>query len=185
MKKIIFITAFTLFFSFYYSQITFVKGYLVTLNNDTLRGEVKINPKKQFDTYNKVFFKDEAGLQKNYKPDKVKGYGFEGKHYVTSKYGDEILFYKVLSEGTIMLYEIMYEEMNMGNISYKSEYFIAVKSEKDFKRIKQNKFKKQLLDLMKDNPDIIQNAEDDKHFEIEKITELVNQYNNWAKSNNG
>jgi len=34
---------------------------------------------------------------------------------------------------------------------------------------------------MKDNPDIAA-GDEEKKFEIEKVLELVNQYNDWAKS---
>ncbi len=38
------------------SQIAFVKGYIVNEKGDTVKGEVKINPKKEQDNYSKVFF---------------------------------------------------------------------------------------------------------------------------------
>jgi hypothetical protein len=141
-----------------------------------------MNPKKEFDLYNRVFFKDETGVQKNYKPDKVKGYGFENKHFVASKYEGDIMFYKVLSKGKIMLYEMMYEVQQMNEISYKSDYFIALNNASEYEKLKQNKYKKQLGEWMKDNQEIIQNADDEKKFEIEKAVELVNQYNDWSKS---
>ena len=54
------------------AQIAFVKGYIINEKGDTVKGEVKINPKKEQDNYSKVFFKDESGTQKNYKANKVK-----------------------------------------------------------------------------------------------------------------
>lgn len=169
-------------FNFAFSQVTFVKGYLIDMDGDTLRGEIKMNPKKDFDLYNKVFFKDESGVQKNYKPDKVKGYGFDNKHFFAAKYEGDIMFYKVLALGKVSLYEMMYETMIMNEISYKSEYFIARKEDTEYTRLKQIKYKKQLAEFMKDNPDILASADDDKKFEIEKVIELVNQYNDWAKA---
>ncbi|MGZ3885541.1 MAG: hypothetical protein ACXVPD_15945, partial [Bacteroidia bacterium] len=148
---------------------------------DTLNGEVKINPKKEFDIYNKVVFKDASGVQKNYKPEKVKGYGFEGKHFIASAYMDDYSFYRVLSYGQILLLEVMYESMKMNEISYKSEYYIAKNTDKDYSKLKESKVKKQLTEFMKDNTDIVDNLGDDK-FEIEKVTDVVNQYNNWARS---
>ena len=182
MKKLYFIAALLFFISTGFSQVTFVKGYLVPLTGDTLRGEVKINPKKEFDTYNKVFFKDASGVQKNYKADKVKAYGFDNKHFFAGDYEGEPMFYKILSSGTINLLEMMYETMQMNEISYKSDYYITKKGDKEFTKVKPGKFKKQLTELMKDNADVLQNMEDDKKFEIEKVTEVVNQYNDWAKS---
>lgn len=182
MKKKALLILFSFFIYCNYAQITFAKGYLVELDGDTLKGEVKMNPKKDFDLFNKVFFKDESGVQKNYKPDKVKAYGFDGKHFVASLYEKEMMFYKVLSRGTVQLYEMMYETQIMNEISYKSEYFLSRKDDKEFTRLKPVKYKKQISEFLKDNPDIVQNTDDDKKFEIEKVVELINQYNDWAKS---
>ena len=154
---------------------------MINMTGDTVKGEIKMNPKKEFDNYSKVFFKDASGVQKNYKPDKVKGYGFDNKHFVASKYEGEPSFYKILSHGHIMLFEMMYETQQMNEISQKTEYYLAKKEDTEYSKLKEGKFKKQLGELMKDNPDILANAED-KKFEIEKVVELVNQYNDWAKT---
>lgn len=167
--------------NFSFAQITFVKGYMINDKGDTLKGEIKMNPKKEFDQYNKVFFKDESGVQKNYKPDKVKGYGFDNKHFIAAKYEGDMLFYKILCNGKLMLYEMMYEVMQMNEISYKSDYYVSNPGDNEFTKLKQNKYKKQLAELMKDNPDIAA-GDEEKKFEIEKVLELVNQYNDWAKS---
>lgn len=155
---------------------------MITIAGDTLKGEVKMNPKKEFDNYSKVFFKDASGVQKNYKPDKVKGYGFDNKHFITSKYDGEAVFFKVLSKGHIMLFEMMYEMQIMNEISQKTEYYLAKKEDTEYAKLKENKYKKQLTELMKDNPEILANADEGKKFEIEKVVELVNQYNDWAKT---
>lgn len=182
MKKSILTTALLLTFSLAFSQITFVKGYMINMTGDTLKGEIKMNPKKEFDNYNKVFFKDPSGVQKNYKPGKIKGYGFENKHFIASTLDGEPTFYKVLSQGPIMLYEVMFEIQQMNEIALKNEYYFSKKEETEYSRLKENKFKKQLGELMKDNPDILENANDDKKFEIEKVVEIVDQYNDWAKT---
>lgn len=183
MKKTALLISFIILYSHSYSQVTFAKGYLVELDGDTLKGEVKMNPKKDFDLFNKVFFKDASGVQKNYKPDKVKAYGFDGKHFIASLYEKEMMFYKVLCNGTVRLYEMMCETQIMNEISYKSEYFLSRKDDKEFTRLKPVKYKKQLSEFLKDNPDIVQDTEDDKKFEIEKIADLITRYNNAANSN--
>jgi hypothetical protein len=180
MKRTCLIAAFSLIFSGAFAQITFVKGYVIQASGDTMKGEIKINPKKEFDCYYKVFFRDPSGVQKNYKPEKVKGYGFNGKDFLTSKYEGEPAFYKVLTRGHIMLFEIMYETMQMNEISYKNEYYVAKKEDKEYERLKTNKLKKQLGEMMKDNPDMVENI--DEKFEIEKVVDVVNQYNTWSRS---
>jgi len=182
MKKTVLTSTMILSFTIAFSQINFVKGYMINMSGDTLKGEIKTNPKKEFDSYNKVFFKDASGVQKNYKPDKVKGYGFDNNHFIASKYEGEPMFYKVLSKGPIMLFEMMYEMQQMNDIIYKTEYYVAKKDDSEYSKLKESKYKKQLGELMKDNPDILATADDDKKFEIEKVVELVNQYNTWAQS---
>lgn len=182
MKKTVLTSALFLSFCVTFSQITFVKGYMINLTGDTVKGEIKMNPKKELDNYAKVFFKDPSGIQKNYKPDKIKGYGFDNKHFITSKYDGEPTFFKVLSRGHIMLFEMMYEMQLMNEISQKTEYYLAKKEDTEYEKLKENKYKKQLTELMKDNPEILANADEGKKFEIEKVVEIVNQYNDWAKS---
>lgn len=182
MKKSVLTLALLFTFSIAFSQITFVKGYMINMTGDTLKGEIKMNPKKEFDNYTKVFFKDPSGVQKNYKPDKIKGYGFENKHFIASKLDGEPTFYKVLSQGHIMLYEVKFETLQMNEIAVKNEYYFSKKEDAEYTRIKENKFKKQFGEVMKDNPDILANAGEDKKFEIEKVVEIVNQYNDWAKT---
>ena len=80
-----------------------------------------------------------------------------------------------------MLFEMMYETQQMNEISQKTEYYLAKKEDTEYSKLKEGKFKKQLGELMKDNPEILANTED-KKFEIEKVVELVNQYNDWAKT---
>ena len=184
MKKLYFIASLFLSCNFLISQVTFVKGYMLNPNGDTVKGEVRINPKRLSENFTKLYFKDNNGVQKNHKPDKVKGYGYEGKNFIASKFGDEICCFKVLSSGKVMLYEMVFEEYNVSTTYFKSEFYFSQGGDKEFTRLKQGKFKKQLSDVMKDNTEFIQNAtEDEKKFEIEKVTEIVNQYNSWAKSN--
>ena len=155
---------------------------MINMTGDTLKGEVKMNPKKEFDNFTKVNFKDASGVQKNYKPDKVKGYGFDNKHFIASKLDGEPTFYKVLSKGSLMLFEVMIEVQQMNEISTKTEYYFAKANENEYTKLKENKFKKQFGEVMKDNPDILANADEGKKFEIEKIVQIVNQYNDWAKT---
>src|ERR1041385_6306165 len=84
-----------------FAQFTFVKGYIVNEKGDTLRGEVKTNPKKEHESYQRVTFKDASGAQKNYKPAKIKGYGFENNHFISFGKDDEATFYRVLVSGPI------------------------------------------------------------------------------------
>lgn len=168
------------FFSFSVtSQIAFVKGYIVNEKGDTIKGEVKINPKKEQDNYSKVFFKEESGTQKNYKANKVKAYGFDNQNYVAMDYDGELKFYRVLASGSINFYKMMFEITNMNATSYDGEYFISHGENKKLISVKEGKFKKQMTELMKDNTEFISAFEDEKTFNFEKAAEVIKQYNAW------
>ena len=165
------------------AQVTFVKGYMLTLTGDSVKGEVKINPKRLYETFYGLFFKPDNGAPKNYKPDKVKGYGYEGKDFLAAKWSDEMCFYKVLANGNVMLYEMLYEDVKVNTAYYRSDYYFAKAGGKEFTKIKTGKFKKQLAEIMKDNTSFIDGAsEDEKNFDIEKLTQIVKQYNAWSKT---
>src|SRR3954467_4216646 len=83
------------------SQSVFVKGYMLNEKGDTLWGEVKTNPKKEHEVYNKFTFKDAMGAQKNCKPNKVKAYGFSGQHFVSMDSDGEPKYFQALARGEI------------------------------------------------------------------------------------
>jgi hypothetical protein len=179
MKHYTFILVISLGIGSATAQTTFVKGYIVNEKGDTLRGEAKINPKKEIDSYNKIFFKDGSGVQKNYKPTKLLAYGYEGQHFVSMDCEGEKKFYKVLATGEINFYKLGYEAMRMNEIIFQEEYYISRPDNKDLVLVKEGKFKKQMTDWMKDNPEFLNSYGDDKKFDPEKATEIINQYNSW------
>ncbi len=160
------------------AQVTFVKGYLVNEKGDTLRGEVKINPKKEQDNYNKVFFKDESGTQKNYKPNKVKAYGFDNQHFIAMEYEGEQKFYRALIRGEISLYKMMFEVVNMNAVSWDGEYYLSRKDDKKMITVKEAKFKKQLQEMMSGAAGFANEYEGDKKLNEEKAVEVIGKYNN-------
>lgn len=160
-------------------KIVFLPGYIVNEKGDTLKGEVKYNPKKEQDCYSKVFFKDQAGTQKNYKPKKVKAYGFDGKHFMAMEFENELKYYRVLTTGSINFYKIMYEMISMNQPVIGAVYYISHKDDSKLKEVKEGKFKKQMTEWMKDNTEFLNNYEDEKEFNVESATEVIRQYNAW------
>ncbi|MDZ4664916.1 MAG: hypothetical protein SGJ15_08580 [Bacteroidota bacterium] len=184
-----FLAAFT--FSGTKAQITFTKGYLVNEKGDTLRGEVKMNPKKEQDYYARVTFKDASGTQKNYKPSKVKAYGFDNEHFVSIVNNDEGLFYKRLTNGPIVLYKGAFEVVVMNKATWEFEYFLLKEGDNlaggkagKLTDVKGGKFKKQLQEWMKDGQEHAESYNDsDKKLNVESAIEVINKYNNWKKNN--
>ncbi len=165
------------------SQITFVKGYMINEKGDSLKGELKINPKKEQDNHNKVFFKDASGVQKNYKPNKVKAYGFDNNHYISITHDDETKFYKRICDGNILFYKVAFEVTNMNETSFDYDYFLFRTGDKKLTTAKQNKFKKQLQEWMVGQPEIAGDFQDEKIFNVQSATDVINKYNEWKKNN--
>jgi len=165
-----------------HAQISFVPGYLINGKGDTLRGELKINPKKEYVNHDKAFFKDPSGVQKNYKPEKVKGYGFADNHYVSFTEDDEARFYKRLANGSIVLYKCSFEVINKNEVSYDYEYFLYKEGDKKLTPVKENKFKKQLQEWM-NGSELANDYQEDKKFNVESAIDVVNKYNDWKKNN--
>lgn len=157
----------------------YFKGYVVNEKGDTIRGEVKYNPKKEQDCFSKVIFRDETGAQKNYKPKKAKAYGFNGQHYVAMEFEGEPKYYRVLVSGDINMYEMMYEMISMNQPVVGSVYYVSHKDDKHLKEIKESKFKKQMTDYMKDHPEVLDGYEDGKEFNAESAIAVIRQYNAW------
>lgn len=160
-------------------QPTFVKAYVVTDKGDTIRGEAKMNPKKPADLYDKVYFKDANGIQKNYKPGKTSAFGIGDDHFIAMTYDGEPKFYKVLARGPINFYSVAFESMNMNEPVLEQEYFLAAPDNKKLVIVKQGKFKKQLLEWMKDNQEIANGYEDEKKFDEAKAAAVIKEYNSW------
>jgi hypothetical protein len=148
------------------SQISFVKGYLLNEKGDTLKGEIKINPKKEHDNHNKVFFKDEQGIQKNYKPNKVKGYGYNNNHYASMDCDGELKFYKVIAKGEISMF---------------ADYFLMKEGDKKMTDVKPSKLKKQLQEMMSGAASYASEYKGEKDIDESSAAQVINAYNNRAK----
>lgn len=162
-----------------HSQNTFVKGYMINEKGDTLRGEVKLNPKKEIEQYTKLTFKEATGAQKNYKPAKVRGYGFEQNHFVVMEDSEhEIKFAKVLATGPIGFYKLGFEGLKMNTVVLEYEYYLVSSENNDKELVKETKYKRQLNEWMRDNVSFLE-ANADKKFDEQKVLEIINQYNAW------
>jgi len=166
-----------------HSQIVFVPGYMINDKGDTLKGELKINPKKEFDNFSKVFFKDANGVQKNWKPAKVKGYGFDNNHFVSIIENDEPLFYQRLTTGAIILYKSSFESVSMNQTIKEFAYFLFKDGDKKLTDVKETKFKKQIQEWMSGSAGFANEYEDEKKFNVEAAIVVINKYNEWKKTN--
>jgi hypothetical protein len=164
-----------------FAQAKYFPGYVVMLNGDTLKGEVKKNPKREFDSFTKAAYrKKEGGEIKTFNPTKIKEYCVEGVIFVSRNVDGEQVFVKRLSKGSVNLYESQIEVLQMNDIKVKSDYYMEKKSG-EFMKIKSGKFQKQVVEAMSDNEEIVK-ALEEKKYEYGNIVELFNAYNKSASN---
>lgn len=163
------------------AQAKYYPGYVILLNGDTLKGEIKKNPKREYDSFVKAQYRKKENVDmKTYNATKIKEYCVDGVTYVSRNVDGEQVFVKRLSKGTVNLYESQVEVMQMNEIRVKSDYYME-KGNGEFVKIKSGKFKKQVTDVMADNEEIVK-AVEDKKYEYENIVELFEAYNKETKN---
>jgi hypothetical protein len=165
-------------------QMVWKKGFVVLNNGDSIKGEIRLNPKKESDAYFKVMVKRSEEDKKNFNATKIKEYVFDSTRFISRQVEGEFSFVKVLASGSINLYEHLYEWQSGDQIVYRSEYFIEKANSKEMVKVKQGKFKKFVEENMADNTSLVKEVED-KKYDYEQITEVIQQYNNWAKTQKG
>jgi hypothetical protein len=168
----------------FFSQQTFVPGYIVQPAGDTLKGEVKVNEKKPLEPYAKVTFRDASGVQKILKPAKLPAYGMGEKHFIALQEGEEFNFYKVVARGHITLLEWKYEGLRMNKPVVETEYFLRIPGQKSLEPVKEKSFRKQLLALTTDHPEPANDYPDEKQFDPDAAAAAINAYNAWKTGAN-
>lgn len=182
MKKLITLCALIATGSFCaMAQATFTPGYVITTKGDTIKGEIKHNPKKQHDLFTKVTVKLAENQNKTLKADKVKMFAFGTSTFISTMIDGEPAFLKILSTGAITLYEWQYEWLNAKNeTEYKTEYYLQKDGEAEPTRIKSGRFRKQVAEMIGDNEELVKDLEE-KKYEYENLSEVVDHYNKWVK----
>ncbi|GIV26716.1 MAG: hypothetical protein KatS3mg027_0530 [Bacteroidia bacterium] len=178
MKKLMFFLICFFGLQLLIAQLNFYEGYIVNNDGDTLKGEVKANPKKELSLFAKVMFRDQQGFTKTYKPDKIKAFGYynpEKKkwHQFLSINDGESKFYKIAIQQPIVIYEYQFEDMQMGEFFTAKQYFI--KHNYEFVRLKSKKLKKQLAEYIQ-NEEILSEVEKMEEIDIDKLSALFEKH---------
>lgn len=178
MKKQVLLLVSVLSNYFLIAQLNFYQGYIISNEGDTLKGEIKVNPKKELPLFAKVMFRDQQGVSKTYKPDKVKGFAYyntEKKrwHQFISIIDDEPKFYKICIQHPVVIYEYQFEDMQMGEFFTSKQYFIKEKNE--FVRLKSKKIKKQLANYI-DKEEVLNELEKMDDIDIDKLYSLIEKH---------
>ena len=176
---VVVVAAVTAFNSRAIAQVKYFQGYVIMLNGDSLKGEIKMNMKREFENYTKASYRKKEGSEiKSFSPAKIKEYCVDGTTFVSRNVDGEQVFVKSISKGAINLYEAQIEVLQMNELKVKSDYYVE-KSGGEFVKVKSSKFKKQMTDVMSDNEDIVK-ALEEKKYDYENIVEVVKAYNKTA-----
>jgi hypothetical protein len=183
--KILLIPAFLFLLNTSYAQgIVWKKGYVVLTNGDTMRGEVRVNTKKEQEMRTRVTVRKSEDEKKSFNPIKAKEYVFEDTKYVSRMVDGENTFVKCISMGAINLYEHLYEWQSGNDIVYKPEFYLEKANSTEFVKVKSGKFKKIVEEYMADNTELVQEVRD-KKYDFDQFAEVVQQYNAWFKTQKG
>ena len=168
-----------------HAEMIWKSGYVILASGDSVKGEIKVNTKKELTLFQKVAFKH-GETMKTYKPEQVKEYGFEEKKFVSRKVEGEGMFLKVLSSGKVNLYEGQFEFYRGDQLIVESEYYIEKSGDSELHKAKPGKFKKTVADLMADNTELVTRVQgEDKKYEVGDMVSIVNEYNEWYEQQTG
>lgn len=169
-----------------HAELVYKTGYIVLLSGDSVKGDIRVNTKKELPLFSKVAVK-QGEATKTYKPEQVKEYGFESTHFVARKIDGEMQFVKVLSSGRVNLYEWQYELQRGAEVVVESEYYIEKNDgASEMQKAKSGKFKKIVAEVMADNSELVARVQsEDKKYEVAEMTQVCDEYNTWYTKQNG
>jgi len=184
IKNLLTIASIGITFFIAQAQSTLTSGYIITSTGDTLKGQVKFNPKNDLTLFDAVVFQTNQNDKKSYRPNKIKGFAYNENCFVSRKIEDNEVFVKRVSAGNVNLYEYKSEEFFMNKIRISIEYYIEKSGTAELIHIKESKFKKQLAEVMGDDQELLKDIHD-KKYEYDKIVDIFEQYNTKKEINKG
>jgi hypothetical protein len=187
MKKYLYLTLICVIGAFTSAKADLVwkSGYVILNSGDTVKGEIKYNTKKELPLFSKVTLKSADNVQKNYKPDQIKEYGFENMRFLTRTMDKELVFLKLVSAGQINLFEWQFEIYHGDQTLVEKEFYIEKVGgdAKEPEKLKGNRFRKTVAELMADNVELVTRVENDgKKYEIAEMQSVIEEYNEWYAS---
>lgn len=170
-----------------HAELQWKTGYVILSSGDSIKGDIRVNTKKELPLFQKVALK-QGETSKTYKPEQVKEFGFEGNRFLSRKVDGEQQFLKVISYGHVILYELQFELQRGDQVVVDKDYYTELNdgSGNGPQKLKLNKFKKSVAELMSDNSDLVARVQnDDKKYEISDVQSVIEEYNSWYEQQNG
>jgi hypothetical protein len=174
-------------FASLHAALVYKAGYVLLTTGDSVKGDIRVNTTKELTMFQKVAVKI-GDATKTYKPEQVKEYSYETTKFVARKVDGEMQFLKVISSGRINLYELQFEVQRGNDLVVDSDYYIEKNdgSNAEPQKVKANKFKKTVAEMMSDNTELVSRVQgDDKKYEIDDMAKVVEEYNTWYDKQNG
>jgi alpha-L-fucosidase len=163
------------------AEMVYKSGYVILNSGDTVRGDIKVNTKKELPLFAKVILK-QGETSKTYKPEQVKGYSLDGTQFLTRKLDGEMVFLKVVTSGRILIFEYQFEVYHGDQTVVEKEYYVEKNDgvSNELVKLKGNKFKRLSVELMSDHSELVAkiNAED-KKMEFAEMQAYIEEYNSW------
>jgi hypothetical protein len=134
----------------------FASGYYINAKNDTVRGQVQVNPEDKTGFYRQFAFKlPREKKAKLYAAQRIKAYGFDGRDFVKIGYNGENIFAERLVTGRLRFYEYQFNGKINGSPGIESWYFVKDTGAdepdlKEAKKISTTYYKRSLKPYMKD-----------------------------------
>lgn len=169
-----------------HAEMVWKSGYVILTSGDTVKGEIKVNTKKELPLFQKVYLKH-GETSKTYKPEQVKEYTYENERFISRKVDGEMQFLKVLSYGRIILYEWQFELQRGAEVIVEKEYYMETNDGAGkIEKTKPGKFKKMAAELMADHTELVARIQaEDKKYEIGDMQNIVAEYNTWYEQESG
>ncbi|NVO10032.1 MAG: hypothetical protein HXX16_08745 [Bacteroidales bacterium] len=180
------------------AQKNFCEGYIITLNNDTIRGKVKDNfPFRLTGAPKKISFIDESGVEKSYLPKHIRGYSkADIANYVSIDIGFGKDFAKIIIDGEVSL--LSYES-TMNNSSFTpnggagggtwshstsstESFFLYRKKKGSIVEVTRFGFRELLAEYFSDYTELKEMIEK-KELRYSDLEIIVEKYNRWKKKN--
>lgn len=167
----------------------FVPGYYINTKNDTVRGQVQINPEDPMDFYKQFgFISGRSKKPKTFLAGQTKAYGFENRNFVTLNNDGHKLFAERLTYGRLRFYEYQFNGKVNGSPGVESAYFIRDTyaegekvSLKEPKKLSSKYYKKALKPYLQDQP-MLWSDLDKYTFDRNKIVQTINEFNQFYAS---
>lgn len=160
-----------------HAQFTWVNGFVVTNENDTLRGQVQVNTPAV--SAGKMVFKSETVDKIIHKPFQIQSWGsedgtvYDSKEYKMGTKGVGVFMRRHTPPGVEVH---LYEYWNGAGDNGFAQLFMEKQLE--LTEVQLGKFKKQMPEYFSDNETIVQGINEGKYKKsFDGVLQLINEYN--------